>query len=114
MSDVAEPAPSAVVAPLTEPGTTSGVDPSTFVTVHGYWFVTNTGGVLLNGVLAATTKKRAFRLLFWGAVAVHAAEAAYTYRAARRAGFTASAPRWTLQTLAVGFPSLRALRAASR
>ena len=89
-------------------------DPSTFVPVRSYWFVTNTGGVLLNGALAAVTKRRSIQILFWGAVAVHAAEAAYAYRTARRAGFTRSAPRWALQTLAVGFPSLLALRTARR
>jgi hypothetical protein len=88
------------------------VDPATFVAVEPWWYVTNTGGVVLTGLLAATTKRRAFRALFWGAVAVHAAEAAYAYRAARRAGFTQSAPRWALQTLAVGFPSLLELRDA--
>jgi hypothetical protein len=87
-------------------------DPATFVGVNAHWYVTNTGGVVLNGVLAATTKRRSFQLLFWGAIAVHVAEAAYAYRVARRAGFTESAPRWALQTLAVGLPSLLALRKA--
>jgi hypothetical protein len=87
-------------------------DPATFVGVKAHWYVTNTGGVALNGVLAAITKRRSFQLLFWGAVAVHVAEAGYAYRAAQRAGFTESAPRWALQTLAVGFPSLLALRKA--
>jgi hypothetical protein len=87
-------------------------DPTTFIGVAPYWYLTNTGGVLMNGVLALTTKKRSYQLLFWGAVAVHVAEAAYTYRVARNAGFTQSAPRWAVQTLAVGFPSLIALRKA--
>jgi hypothetical protein len=85
-------------------------DTATFVPVAPYWYLTNTGGVLMNGVLAMTTRKRSYQLLFWGAVAVHAVEAAYAYRAAQRAGFRQSAPRWALQTLAVGFPSLVALR----
>ena len=85
-------------------------DAATFVPVARHWYVTNTGGVLMNGVLAMTTRKRSYQLLFWGAVAVHAVEAAYAYRAAQRAGFSESAPRWALQTLAVGFPSLMALR----
>lgn len=87
-------------------------DPATFIGVAPHWYVTNTGGVLMNGVLALTTKKRSYQLLFWGAVAVHVVEAVYTYRAARSAGFTQSAPRWAVQTLAVGFPSLLALRKA--
>jgi hypothetical protein len=87
-------------------------DPATFIAVKPHWYLTNTGGVVMNGVLAATTKKRTYQILFWGAVAVHVAEAAYTYRSARQAGFTESAPRWALQTLAVGFPSLIALHRA--
>jgi hypothetical protein len=89
-------------------------DPDTFVTVAPHWFLVNTGGVVMNGVLALTTKRRTYRLLFWGAVATHAVEAVYTYRAAQRAGFTSSAPRWALQTFAVGFPSLVALHRAKR
>jgi hypothetical protein len=86
----------------------------TFVPVAGFWWVTNTGGIALTGLLAATTGRRGLRRLFWGGVAIHAVEAAYTYRAARRAGFETQARRWALQTLGVGFPSLRALRAATR
>lgn len=46
------------------------------------------------------------------AVAVHVVEAVYSYDRARRAGFHTSAGRWALQTLGVGFPSLRALNEA--
>ena len=87
-------------------------DPDTFTTVDPRWWIANTGGVVLTGVLAAATRRPALRRIFRAAVAIHVAEAVYSYRAARRAGFTASAPRWALQTLAVGFPSLIALRAA--
>jgi hypothetical protein len=87
-------------------------DPATFVGVAPHWYVTNTGGVLLNGVLAAVTGRRTMKVLFWGAVAVHVGEAVYACRAAQRAGFTDSAPKWALQTLAVGFPSLLALHQA--
>jgi hypothetical protein len=100
-------AATAAAAPIREP-----VDPATFVAVQPHWYLTNTGGVVMNGILAATTKKRVYRWLFWGAVALHVGEAVYSYRAARAAGFTESAPRWALQTLAVGFPSLLALREA--
>jgi hypothetical protein len=85
---------------------------TTFVPVEGFWWVTNSGGIALTGVLAAATRRRGLRWLFWGAVATHVLEAAYTYPAARRAGFTRRAGRWALQTLGVGFPSLVALRAA--
>jgi hypothetical protein len=93
-------------------GDAATADPATFIGVAPHWYLTNTGGVVMNGVLAFTTKKRSYQLLFWGAVVVHAAEAVYAYRTARTAGFTTSAPRWAVQTLAVGFPSLLALRKA--
>ena len=84
----------------------------TFVPVDRRWWLTNTGGIVVTGVLAAATGRPALRRLFHAAVAIHVGEAVYSYRAARQAGFTASAPRWALQTLGVGFPSLIALRAA--
>ena len=86
----------------------------TFVAVAPRWWVTNAGGIALTGVLAARTRRRGLRWLFWGAVAIHVAEALYTYRSARQAGFTATARRWALQTLGVGFPSLQVLAAAQR
>ena len=85
----------------------------TFVAVAPRWWVTNAGGVALTGVLAARTG-RGLRWLFWGSVAIHIVEALYTYRSAQRAGFTATARRWALQTLGVGFPSLQVLGAAKR
>jgi Domain of unknown function (DUF4499) len=88
--------------------------PDTFVPVDRHWWVTNTGGIALTGVLAALTGRRALQRLFRGAVAIHIAEALYAYGAARRAGFTTSARRWALQTLGVGFPSLIGLRDAIR
>jgi|GEM_PF-1208255 len=84
----------------------------TFVAVDPRWYASNLGGVILTGVLAALTRRRFLRWLFWGAVALHVSEAAYSFKAARDAGFTESAPKWTLQTLAVGFPSLIALGTA--
>ena len=96
----------------TRPAT--GPDPATFLPVAPHWYLTNLGGLLLNGAIAGITKKKLYRSLFWGGVALHVAEAAYAYRTAQREGFTESASRWGLQTLAVGFPSLLALRDASR
>ena len=93
-------------------GTTTG--PDTFVPVAPFWYATNLGGLVLNGVVAAATGKRLAKLSFWGGVALHLGEAAYAYAAANRAGFTRSAPKWALQTLAVGFPSLRALQQMTR
>jgi Domain of unknown function (DUF4499) len=84
----------------------------TFVPVDRHWWLTSTGGIVLTGVLASATGRPALQRLFRAAVAIHVGEALYSYRAAQRAGFTTSAPRWALQTLGVGFPSLIALRAA--
>ena len=84
----------------------------TFVAVDRRWWLTNTGGIVVTGVLAAVTGRTALRRLFRTAVAIHVGEALYSYGSARRAGFTTSAPRWALQTLGVGFPSLMALRDA--
>lgn len=89
-----------------------GPPEETFVPVDGRWWLSNTGGIVLTGLLAAMTGRRLLRWIFWGGVAIHVAEAAYTYQAARKAGFTRRAVRWTLQTLGVGFPSLVALHAA--
>jgi hypothetical protein len=86
----------------------------TFVAVDRRWWLTNTGGVVLTGVLAAVTGRRPLQRLFHAAVAIHVGEALYSYGAARRAGFTTSARRWALQSLAVGFPSVTALRAVIR
>ena len=85
---------------------------TTFVPVSPAWYVSNTGGIALTGLLAALTGRRALWVVFWAASATHVTEAAVTYRKAQAAGFTESSPRWALQTLAVGFPSLLALNAA--
>lgn len=89
-------------------------DDPTFVAVDPRWYLTNTGGIGLTGVVAARSRRPALRWLFQAAVAIHVGEAVYSYRAARRAGLHASAPRWAVQTLAVGFPSLVALHATIR
>lgn len=86
--------------------------PDTFVPVAKHWYVINTGGLVLNGVVAAVSGRRLARWSFYGGVVLHVGEAAYAYAAANRAGFTRSAPKWALQTLAVGFPSLIALHEA--
>jgi len=51
---------------------------------------------------------------FAAAVALHVLEARAAYRTARAGGLTRSAPLWGAQTLAVGFPSLLALRRVTR
>ncbi len=83
----------------------------TFVAVAPAWWVSNLGGLLVNGLVARRTGSRALRAVFVAAVATHVVEAAYAYRTARRAGLADDAGRWALQTLAVGFPSLFALHA---
>ena len=92
--------------------TPAGAVEDTFVPVGGRWWLSNTGGIALTGLLAAVTGRRGLRWVFWGGVGIHVAEAVYTYQAAREAGFTRTASRWALQTLGVGFPSLVALHAA--
>ena len=84
----------------------------TFVPVASGWFVSNTGGLALTGLLAALTRRPALWFVFAAGSATHLVEAAVAYRKARSAGFTESAPTWALQTLAVGFPSMLALNAA--
>jgi Domain of unknown function (DUF4499) len=84
----------------------------TFVAVAPGWYASNLGGVIATGLLAKKTGARVIRWTFYGAVALHVGEAAYANHAARKAGFTNSAWKWGLQTLAVGFPSLLALRDA--
>jgi hypothetical protein len=83
-----------------------------FVTVAPKWWLGNFGGMVAFGVVAARSRSPVLRAGFALAVATHVVEAAYTYDAARRAGFVGSANRWALQTLAVGFPSIVAFREA--
>ncbi len=84
----------------------------TFIAVAPGWYASNLGALLGTGLLARLTGRRLLRWLFWGGVAVHVAEAGYANHSARKAGFINSAWKWALQTLAVGFPSLFALRDA--
>lgn len=81
----------------------------TFVPVAPMWWVSNFGGLVVNGIIATRRKSTLTRVVFGAAVATHVAEAAYAYRVARREGFTDDAWKWGLQTLGVGFPSLVAL-----
>ena len=80
----------------------------TFVPVTPMWWVTNLGGLTVNGIVAARRKSTLTRLVFGAAVVTHVVEAGYAYGIARRAGFD-DAWKWGLQTLGVGFPSLFAL-----
>lgn len=88
------------------------VEPDTFIPVEPKWWGSNFGGMVVFGAVAARSRSRLVRGGFKLAVAVHVAEAVYSYDRARRAGFHTSAGRWALQTLGVGFPSLRALNEA--
>src|SRR5260370_19590395 len=85
---------------------TGMTDPDTFATVDPRWWFANTAGVVLTGVLAAVTGRPTLRRIFHAAVAIHVTESVYSYRAARPAGFTATAPRRAPPTLACGGPSL--------
>ena len=87
---------------------------STFQPVAPYWWYTNLGGIVAGGIVAARSKKRLVRLAFAVGVVTHVIEAGYAYTAARRARLDNDAWRWGLQTLAVGFPSVRALNGVLR
>ena len=52
--------------------------------------------------------------IFIVAVALHVGEALYAFRVARAGSAPASAPGWMLQTLILGFPSLRLLLRRAR
>ena len=87
------------------------------------WFVLLDGGLVVLATLALNRRAHdalaarvplvprwALRRLLVMALAVHAAEGVGAAHLARRRGLDPSA--WGLQTLVVGFPSLRKLRAA--
>jgi hypothetical protein len=81
----------------------------TFVPVAPVWWVTNLGGLVVNGIVATRSSSRIKRTIFAAALVTHGAEAAYAYCVARREGLGDDAVKWGLQTLGVGFPSLIAL-----
>ncbi len=54
--------------------------------------------------------RRLLQVVWAGTAAVHVGEAAYAYRLAKEAGMTITAPRWAIETFAVGFPSVLKLR----
>jgi len=87
-------------------------DADVFTPVESRWWLSNFGGMVVFGAVAARSRSRLLRRGFALAVGVHVVEAVYAYGSARRAGYVLSANRWALQTLAVGFPSLQALGAA--
>ena len=84
-------------------------DTATFQLVAPYWWVTNFGGIVANGIIAARSKKRIAKITFAVGAAYHVVAAGYAFYAAREAGLDDDAWKWGLQTLAVGTPSVRAL-----
>jgi hypothetical protein len=90
---------------------------------HWGWWLAIVGGMSLLAVLAGDDRAYALwsehvttlfsRQLLVGilvvAVGLHIGEASYAYKIAGSAGQVASRWGWTLQTLALGFPSLRLL-----
>lgn len=80
------------------------------VVVGPGWWLANLGGMVVYGVVAARSRSRALRLGYAVAVGLHVGEAVYAYVTVRRRASRPAAARWGLQTLAVGFPSLRELR----
>jgi hypothetical protein len=91
------------------------------------WFVALDGGIVVlvtlsvvdvaydavsAGTLAPFPSRKVVRGILAGTVVIHAVEGVAAARVARRHGLRARG--WGLQTLAVGFPSLFALRRAIR
>jgi hypothetical protein len=95
--------------PETDPSAPDPSAPDTFVPVAPVWWVTNFGGLVVNGIVASRSRSKLTRGIFAVAVVTHVAEAAYAYRVAQREGLGDDAVKWGLQTLGVGFPSLVAL-----
>jgi hypothetical protein len=91
---------------------------------HIGWWVAILGGLGLNAAVAFDAGVYAWwcahvttvlpqgvvRAIFIAAVVTHVAEAAYAARLAQRSGLGDSAGGWFVQTLLLGFPSLRLLR----
>ena len=83
-----------------------------FVRCAWPWWLAHVGGMAATGVLAARPRSSArLRVLFAGAVALHVGEAFVAWHLSRDS-FPAERRAWTLQTLALGYPSLLALRRA--
>lgn len=90
---------------------------------HVFWWASILFGMSLLSVLALSDAAYALwsqqvttffpqallRIILIGAVAAHIGEALYAYRLAGRLGLARSQLSWTLQTLVLGFPSLRLL-----
>jgi hypothetical protein len=81
----------------------------TFRPVAPYYWLTNFGGIVANGIIAARSRKRITMITFAVGAAYHVVAAGYAFNAAREAGLGDDAWKWGLQTLAVGTPSARAL-----
>lgn len=92
---------------------------------HAAWWISILFGMSLLAVLAlcqaayalwaaqVTTlfSQSLLRLILIGAVAAHIAEGLYAFALATRLGLHATRSGWALQTLVLGFPSLRLLLA---
>jgi Transmembrane protein 254 len=87
---------------------------ATFRPVAPYWWITNFGGIVVNGIIASRSKKRLVRFSFALGAGYHVIAAGYAYYAAHEAGLDDDAWKWGLQTLGVGTPSLRALNTVIR
>ena len=84
------------------------------------WWIAVVGGMCTLGLVAhgpawrwwaghvtGAVPRRAYQAVFWAAVATHAAEAAVAVRRAGRTGTPTSRRGWAVQTLVLGYPSLR-------
>lgn len=110
MPDTMAPAPSPVADQVERP--------------HFIWWSSILFGMSLLAVLALSDDAYALwarrvttlfpqpllRVMLVGAVAAHVGEGLYAYRLAGRLGLVGSQLGWAVQTLLLGFPSLRLLR----
>jgi hypothetical protein len=91
-----------------------GTGTATFRPVAPHWWITNFGGIVANGIVAARSRKRIAMITFVLGAGYHVVAAGCAYSTARDAGLDDDAWKWGLQTLAVGTPSVRALNAVLR
>jgi hypothetical protein len=114
--------------PAMTPGFHAQAHVETVARPHAGWWLAVVGGMAALGILAFHGSTYAFwqaqvttllsqtllRRIFVAAVLTHLAEALYALRLAQRIGDGATALGWFVQTLTLGYPSLRLLRARAR
>jgi len=88
------------------------------------WYVAIDGGLAFSALMAMSQTAydavssrvpmppRGLAKAFWyGSILVHVGEASYAYKTAKAAGMDRTAGRWAAETMIIGFPSIRKLKA---